>query len=829
MKSLLSPFTVALAATLWSGFAVPASVSAPLVAQALHEAGLTTAGFIGTGPQRHKADTGGGAKPKMLTAPSSLERARHTVVLEDAPLASYDGSFNGYPTLPRSRNGAHQGRVDVNSSAARAYLDLLTQKQNTFIANASTQVGRTLAADVTLRHAVNAVILDLSDAEAEALHQRGDVMLVERERQLELTDRGPAFIGAPSIWDGSATGGIATQGEGIVAAVLDTGINWQSPAFAATGPIDGFVHVNPLGAGNYLGLCGMTPPNADLGRCNAKLIGMYDFTSTAPTRSATDNNGHGSYTASTVAGNAWDGTFGGGTFRLSGVAPHANIIAYKVCIGSCSSSAITQAANQAVADGIVDVMNFSISGGASPWTGANSIALLGAHDAGIFIAAAAGNSGPAAGTSDHQEPWVQTIAASTHDRVLGFNLDATGPGTPPANTQAIALRPGVPPIQAVNFNNVAIVKSPGFADGSTDGCSAFPANTFTRPYAPPPDRVFADGFDPPVASPPPVGAIAVLNLDQNNSGCGSGARQTAAVNAGAVGVIFVDPFYINLGAAGNVWSMRRADWDNLALLDPATATVSITRPARAYPGAGDVVADFSSRGPRALDDNQWLVKPDIAAPGVDILAADQANVGATPNPNAAALQSGTSMATPHIAGAAVLIRALRPTWTPMQIKSALMLTSRTAGLVKQSGEPSDAWDRGAGRVDLVAAATAGLVLDETGANFLAANPATGGNVANLNLPSLATATCVGTCTFTRTVRRALAGSQTYTVSTTGFPAAAVAVTPVGFTIGSSGTRALTITVQSQLLPEAAWALGEIVLTPSNPAEPTMHMPVAIRP
>jgi len=123
-------------------------------------------------------------------------------VLQDEPLASYDGGLNGYPTLPRTEAGAHQGRIDVNSSAARAYLELLAQRQNAFLAAASTQVGRTLTAEVALRHAVNALILDLSDAEAAQLRARGDVMLVERERQLELlTDRGPAFIGAPSKLD----------------------------------------------------------------------------------------------------------------------------------------------------------------------------------------------------------------------------------------------------------------------------------------------------------------------------------------------------------------------------------------------------------------------------------------------------------------------------------------------------------------------------------------------------------------------------------------------------------------------------------------------------
>ncbi|MDC8012417.1 hypothetical protein OD750_007645, partial [Tahibacter sp. BL] len=176
----LSPLAGALAITLWSGLAASSSVSSSLVAQALRDASAAAAAQNGIGvgdeptpPKHERADTGGGAKPKLLAAPSSLERARHTVVLRDAPLASYDGSLNGYPTLPRNESGANQGRVDVNSSAARAYLNLLEQKQNAFLAAAGTQVGRALTADVTLRHAVNAVILDLSDAEAQALRERG--------------------------------------------------------------------------------------------------------------------------------------------------------------------------------------------------------------------------------------------------------------------------------------------------------------------------------------------------------------------------------------------------------------------------------------------------------------------------------------------------------------------------------------------------------------------------------------------------------------------------------------------------------------------------------
>ncbi|HVJ61700.1 MAG TPA: hypothetical protein VM555_03210, partial [Tahibacter sp.] len=128
----LSPLAGALAITLWSGLAASSSVSQSMVAQALRDAGTAAASQngIGTGEEPKslklergaKRDTGGGAKPTLLAAPSSLERMRHTVVLKDAPLASYDGSVTGFPTLPRTESGANQGRVDVASSAARAYL-----------------------------------------------------------------------------------------------------------------------------------------------------------------------------------------------------------------------------------------------------------------------------------------------------------------------------------------------------------------------------------------------------------------------------------------------------------------------------------------------------------------------------------------------------------------------------------------------------------------------------------------------------------------------------------------------------------------------------------
>lgn len=752
--------------------------------------------------------------------------AWYTVVFKEAPLATYAGEVANLPAPAHiERNGVSSAKIDMDSAAARAYVGYLETRQQAFVDELSGNLQRPLQVMARMQHALNAVIVRLSNAEAAEVMKRADVMFIEREHELELaTDRGPAFIGATSIWGGMTASGVATKGEGILIGDIDTGINWESPAFAAVGPVDGYIHQNPKGNGTYLGQC--APGGIDAGKCNDKLIGIYNFA--APGTTGTDTQGHGSHTASTVAGNTWNATFSSGAFTISGVAPHANVIAYLACPSTCPSTATAQAANQAVADG-VDVINYSISGGTSPWTDATSTAFRNAVAAGTFVAASAGNTSTSVpnpqGQVNHMEPWVETVAASTEDRIIAVSLDLTSEASPPANTQDIPLRPGGAPLPTQNQVNVPLIKSPNFANGSTDGCAAYPANTFVRSGAPT-DRIFADGFDD--TAPPPVasGAIAVLHLDGTASNCGSGARRTAALNAGAVGVIFVDAVYLNLGAADTSWSMLMSDWLNLeAGSNPATATVSIDISAQAFPSQGDVIADFSFRGPRLVS-GQGMVKPDITGPGVDILAVGASNVV---GPNGVYLSNGTSMSSPHMAGAAALMRALNPTWTATQVKSALNLSSNNFGAVNSDGSPVRLWDYGSGRVNLSAASKVGLIMDETAANFLAANPATAGDISTLNLASMAKANFVGDTTFTRTFRRARAGSQTYTLSAVGFPAGAIEFTPASFSINASGSRTITVTAHGALLPSAQWSLGELILTPSAGDEPTLHLPIALNP
>ena len=176
---------------------------------------------------------------------------------------------------------------------------------------------------------------------------------------------------------------------------------------------------------------------------------------------------------------------------------------------------------------------------------------------------------------------------------------------------------------------------------------------------------------------------------------------------------------------------------------------------------GDVMASFSSRGPnRAVP----IINPSVAAPGVDILAAAGAN-----NSVEWHFISGTSMASPHVAGSLALLDAVQPDWTPAEAQSALMTTAVT-DVTDTDGSPADWFDMGAGRVDLTKASKAGLLLDETEADYLAADPAEGGDPRTLNTASMADDKCLQDCSWTRTLTGTDTGVGEWTVSVESFSA-----------------------------------------------------------
>jgi len=233
----------------------------------------------------------------------------------------------------------------------------------------------------------------------------------------------------------------------------------------------------------------------------------------------------------------------------------------------------------------------------------------------------------------------------------------------------------------------------------------------------------------------------------------------------------------------------------------------------------NMVAGFSSRGPSHWD----LLKPDFAAPGVNILAAGHAG------PEAYVFMQGTSMASPHAAGAAALLRQRHPEWTPAEIKSALALTA-WPGLRSSDGiNPADVYDTASGRIDLTQAALPGLVMDETVANYRAADPARGGSPKTINQPSMVDLHCLGSCSWTRTLRSVLDTPATFTARAQVPDGMTVTVSPQRFVIAPGATQELHISVEieNSRFPDDPWVAGQVSLE-ADAADVAVHrLPVVV--
>jgi subtilisin family serine protease len=784
------------------------------------DAGAATTATKGQGDTVGAVNSGSGGTASAFAGNVREEnQGTYIVVFKEPALASYKGSLSGLPQPERYRDEEGTMRLDAEGRNSERYVDYLETRQAQMEARMSTMVGRDVTPRHTMQHALNGMVVDLTDSEARAMRMMSDVRLVEAYREFPLdTDAGPALIGAPAVWDGSNPGAPGPyRGEGVVVGIIDTGINFGSPSFAAVGPVDGYAHTNPLGSGNYLGTC--APGGVDEGRCNDKLIGGHDFVCGAPVNACSnagfreepgfgDTNSHGSHTAGTSVGNVRDVLYSGNTLRISGVAPHANVIAYDTCYtniatgqGSCPNVSTAAAVDQAVADGVVDVLNFSIGGGTSPWTDATSLAFLNAVDAGIFVAASAGNSGPGPNTLGHQQPWVSTTAAAQHGRGgFGIAMSVTGPSPVPANLAPIIVNQGSGGVafSATIPGSTPLRISSGI-NAADDGCAAYPANTF-------------------------AGAIAVIrrgtcsfSIKANNASAAGAVAVVIANNAAGVIVPSVP------GTTVPVFSVLQSEGDALrdfGQANPSTATAQVTFPAMPLPNTPDALAAFSSRGPAGTFN---IMKPDITAPGVQVLAA-VSGTALTGSENAVDLLSGTSMASPHQAGAVALIRQARPTWTPPEIKSALAMTAVQTVYLEDQVTLANPFARGSGRVQVDRAINAGLVLDETLANYTAANPATGGDPTALNQPNLYNRSCYPTCVFYRTFRNTRASSTSWRVQLQGVSGS---VSPI-ITVPGNGTLRVKFTIYGYTLPaNGTAAFGNVVLTPATGTAPVLRLPVGV--
>ncbi|MGH8445220.1 MAG: S8 family serine peptidase, partial [Solimonas sp.] len=231
--------------------------------------------------------------------------------------------------------------------------------------------------------------------------------------------------------------------------------------------------------------------------------------------------------------------------------------------------------------------------------------------------------------------------------------------------------------------------------------------------------------------------------------------------------------------------------------------------------------------------------PTISAPGVDIYAAYATEHPFSSQPQSADFMflQGTSMASPHVAGAAALLRDAHPDWTPAEIQSALASTASEtvkAAYSEYDTAPhaADTYEAGNGRVDVAKAVRAGLVLDESVDRYRQADPANGGTESTLNLPELVNLKCRSSCTWLRTVRATTAGTWKVTTDTPEY-STQLKVTPTEFTLAAGQTQAIVVTaaVLDSSTPiadsEVEWH-ARLRFTPTDATLPGQHWPVAVK-
>ena len=461
---------VRFALSLVTSFGLALGLSAPPVAATeTEDRAARSASSPAVPPDRGGAIDPGSSVEKLPKSASGL----WIVQLEEPALASYRGGIAGLRATSPEATG--RDRLDVDSGASRAYVDHLSRRQQELGRDLESMLGRDVKVTARFQHALNAMVVRVAPEEAQLLADLTGVTAVYPDQKWQLdTDVSNETIGSPAIWEGETGQAIGTRGEGVIVGMLDTGVNADHPSFAAVDG-DGYAHQNPFGSGNYRGVCATDAPrHEDI--CNDKLIGAWDYTGSV---SATDDNGHGSHTGSTMAGNNHDAVFTVGadtvTRTISGVAPRANVISYKVCTLSCLSTWSVAAVNQAIIDG-TDVLNYSISGPDNPWNNVVDAAFLAAYEAGIFVSASAGNDGPGAGTVAKTAPWNAAVASTNSPRLIAHDVSIVGDSVP-EDLVGLAGVPGTGP--AVTSPIEAELREASVLDeGNIRGCEDFPAGVF---------------------------------------------------------------------------------------------------------------------------------------------------------------------------------------------------------------------------------------------------------------------------------------------------------------------------------------------------------------
>jgi subtilisin family serine protease len=779
-----------------------------------------------------------------VVAPASAqgpegETQVYLVFMADTPVATYQGGVAGIAgTSP-----GEGAKVNARSANVNEYVQYLIQSHDSALSGVGADQGDKVY-DYTF--ALNGFAARLTRDQAEAIQKQPGVVYVRPDELRHITtDSSPGFLGLTGR-DGPWAKGIT--GEGVVVGIIDTGIWPEHPSFAddgSYGPPPGSVTVDECNFGNTA----FNPNDAPF-TCNNKLLGARQFLDTykfvfglTPDEydSARDDDGHGTHTASTAAGNGGvkASIFGIRRGTISGMAPRARVIAYRACaLQGCFTSDTSAAIDQAVEDG-VDVINYSIGGGAS-LLGFDDLSFLFAADAGVFVATSAGNEGPGAGTvgGPASTPWVTAVGANTHNRTFVSDITLRGPGRPPRGLWGASVTHGIK-----NFN---LVDAEGIADsdGDTSGMclNAFNPGTFQAD-----DAVLCNQYDFGVARTTRVANVAA-----------GGGGAVIFHNSPNVSMTPTDNHPLPTVHMLNKVGQPLKDY---LVAHPGQVKVNFDTSRARYAGRdrrvqANVLASFSSRGPdtAAMD----IIKPDVTAPGISILAgASPIHVNTAAQGELFQAIMGTSMSSPHVAGVFALIKQAHPDWSPAMAKSALMTTAYRRGVTKQDGvTPADPFDIGAGHInpggdddDEGSAFEPGLVYDAGFFEYLGflcdaapeafANPAAtcaslaaGGiptDASDLNLASIGVAELTGSQTVVRTVTSVAKDdrSHEYRVSVKAPPGYDVTVSPSTISLKQGEAASYSVTITNVSAPVGEWRFGSLTWTDRR-SDTRVYSPIAVR-
>lgn len=741
-----------------------------------------------------------GATSIKATNSAEASPQSYIIVMAADPIIAYEGGEAGLPAT----NPGNGKKVNPNSAHVKKYQKFLQNEQKESLVNAGVDANAMLN---SYTFALNGYSAVLTEAEVDAIRAQKNVLKVmEDEFRYKETDSTPAFLGLTGPAGAWSTG---YDGEGVIVGIIDSGIWPEHPSFADDGSFNApsvTLDESVYAACDF----GNTAhnPNDVAFECNNKLIGARQVIPTYRALigaeafefdSARDDDGHGTHTASTAAGNAdvEASMYGIPRGTVSGIAPRAHIIAYKGlgALGGFTSD-LAAAIDQAVADG-VDVINYSIGGGAGG-PGADEIAFLFAADAGVFVATSAGNSGPNPATLGNPGtmPWMTTVGASTQPRFFQGTIEL-GDGSSFAGA---SITPGV---------GWATLVDAEFAGG--DLCI------------------------PGTLNPAAVSGNIVLC---RRGAIGRADKSLAVAQAGGVGMIMYENTDDNNLFSDTHW-VPTVHIDNTPGLAIKSYIASDANPTAqlvgeqlsVWPFAPSMTL-FSSRGPNPVVED--IIKPDITAPGLQILAGNSP-LGSGYQGELFQAIAGTSMSSPHIAGIFALIKQAHPDWSAAAAKSAIMTTAYQDVLDNDRATQATPFEMGAGHVNVGSpvhkgsAFQPGLVYDAglfeyaaftCGANFGVFSAGSCAflesigvptNPADLNLPSIGMGNIPGSQTVQRTVTSVAqeSGWRDYTVSIEAPEGFEVTVSPSTISLKKGQSATFFVTVTNVSAPANEWRFGSL--------------------